>query len=87
MVAASNEYSGVISPDDRLIAYVTNASGKARIELRTFDALTFKPGSRPTVVSSRSARNPFWNPDGSELFWIDYEIEALMAPDVRYETS
>ncbi|MCH7547495.1 MAG: protein kinase, partial [Planctomycetes bacterium] len=87
VVTSSSEHSGMISPDDRLIAYITNASGEYRVELRTFDAQSFKPGSRPTVVSSRPSQSAFWNPNGSELFWIDYEIEALMAVDVRYEPA
>jgi serine/threonine-protein kinase len=79
--------SGIVpSPDTRLVAYMTQAGGRGSIvEIRTFDADTRSLGARPIPVSSRDSRGAFWSPDGSELFWIDDEIQALMAVDVRYE--
>lgn len=71
------------SPDGRLVAYVTDQSGRPEVWVRYADA------SAPIRVSSGGGHEPVWARDGRELF---YQSGArLMAvpvlqtsPDVRF---
>jgi len=60
----SREHSGMISPDDRFLAYVSDESGREEVYLRPFPAL-----DRKIQVSVDGGAEPVWSPDGRELFY------------------
>ena len=53
-----------LSPDGRLLAYVSNESGEYEVYLRRFPEL-----DRQRQVSIDGGRPAFWNPNGRELFY------------------
>ncbi len=68
------EKSGVVSPDDRWIAYDSNASGQFEVFVNSFP----KASASPVIVSAAGGRNPRWGPDGRELFyWKDKRLIAV----------
>jgi hypothetical protein len=54
-----------ISPDDKWLAYTSNASGQNEVYVRPYPDVT----SYRQVVSRDGASDPVWNPDGRELFY------------------
>lgn len=53
-----------LSPDGRLLAYVTDESGRREVYVRPL------PGPGPRVqVSTTGGEEPMWSPDGRELFY------------------
>jgi serine/threonine-protein kinase len=53
-----------LSPDGRLLAYVSNETGSTQIHVRAF------PGPGETLtVSADGGANPWWSADGRELFY------------------
>jgi WD40 repeat protein len=67
------ESQGQLSPDGRWIAYVSAETGKQEVYIRPFPA-----GAGQWKVSVNSGREPRWNRDGKELFFLE-----LGAPDTR----
>ena len=60
----SDEGGGVISPDDRWLAYVSDESGRNEVYLRPY------AGAGPrTLVSISGAVEPVWSRTGNELFF------------------
>ncbi len=53
-----------ISPDGRLVAYVSDETGRSEIYLRTFPDTLGK-----WLVSRDGGTEPLWSPDGKELFY------------------
>jgi len=51
------------SPDGRVVAYVTDQSGRQEVWVRYAD------GSAPIRVSSGGGHEPVWARDGRELFY------------------
>jgi Tol biopolymer transport system component len=68
-----DEHSGMLSPDDRWLAYVSNESGRDEVYVRTF------PGSGGrTQVSTDGGMEPMWSRDGRELFYRNgYKMMAV----------
>jgi serine/threonine-protein kinase len=64
LVSAANEYSPVLSPDGRWLAYVSNDGGTYGTYLRRF------PGGegKMTVVTGACTSNSLWAPDSRQLF-------------------
>jgi Tol biopolymer transport system component/predicted Ser/Thr protein kinase len=63
-VSRSGKISGEFSPDGRLVAYVSDESGRYEVYLRSI--------ARPAdaiPVSSDGGMEPRWSPDGKELFY------------------
>jgi len=58
------EGSGMLSPNDRWLAYVSNESGREEVYVQSFPNLGHK-----TLVSVGGGREPTWSKDGSELFY------------------
>ena len=84
-----DEHSGVISPNDRWLAYVSNETGREDVYLTRFPALDGKQ-----VVSPDGGNEPVWARDGSELFYrsgnklMAVRVEAgspLSTPIVLFE--
>ena len=59
------EYSPALSPDDRWLAYVSNASGRAEVYVRLFPDAT----SPRWQVSTAGGQAPVWAHGGRELFY------------------
>ncbi len=59
-----DEHTGMLSPDDRWLAYVSNESGREEIYVRPFPG----PGGR-VQVSTEGGSEPMWSRDGRELFY------------------
>ena len=55
-----------VSPDGRWLAYVSNESGEAEVQVRPFP-----DGGGKTIVSTDSGSRPAWSADGRELFYSE----------------
>ena len=62
----ANEYAAVLSPDGRLVALVSDESGKAEVYVRPFPDVE----SDRVQVSSGGGRAPLFSHDGRELFFV-----------------
>jgi serine/threonine protein kinase/Tol biopolymer transport system component len=71
------ELEGHFSPDGRLVAYISDESGRFEIYVRPFPG----PGN-PLRVSQSGGTGPIWGRDGKELFYISGD-RALMAAEVQ----
>jgi Tol biopolymer transport system component len=60
-----DEYDGRFSPDDRLLAYVSDESGRPEVYVQPFP-LT---GNKWTI-SANGGIEPRWRSDGKELFFL-----------------
>lgn len=71
----AGERSPELSPDGRLIAYTTNASGRWEVWVDAF----LQPGSIPVLVSPGGGEEPVWANAGPELFYrsLDDELVAV----------
>src|SRR5262249_30674906 len=58
---------GEVSPDSRWLAYESAEAGTTQVFVRPFDT---RPARR-WQVSTSGGRNPLWQRDGRELFYID----------------
>ena len=73
-----------LSPDGRLVAYVSEETGRPEISIRVIDG----GPRRREVVSAGGGSQPVWTPDGRELLFVDPEgvLRAVLvrrAPDGR----
>ncbi|MGH9461028.1 MAG: TolB family protein [Vicinamibacteria bacterium] len=59
-----DEHTGMLSPDDRWLAYVSNESGREEIYLTPFPG----PGGK-WQISTEGGTEPLWSRDGRELFY------------------
>ena len=59
-----DEHSGMLSPDDRWLAYVSDESGREEIYVRPFPAQDGK-----WQISTEGGSEPVWSRDGKELFF------------------
>jgi len=62
------EDMGRVSPDGKWLAYVTDASGTNEVFVQPYPG----PGSR-VQVSAHGGDEPLWSPDGSKLYYRDYQ--------------
>ena len=62
----ANEYAAELSPDGRLIAYVSDESGRDEVYVRPFPDVE----SDRFQVSSGGGRAPLFSHDGRELFFL-----------------
>jgi Tol biopolymer transport system component len=69
----------VLSPDDRLLAYQSEDSGQMEVYLVDFPGFN----TVKSVVSRSGGWHPQWNPNGTELFFLDRDGRALMSAKVR----
>ncbi len=68
----ANEALPRISPDEKLVAYQSDASGRWEVYLQPFPR-----GDGRWQVSAEGGHSPMWNPSGGELFYA--AGDALMA--------
>jgi eukaryotic-like serine/threonine-protein kinase len=76
-----NERSGVLSSDNRLLAYLSDETGVAQIYVQAFPS-----GAHRQQISTHGGYQPKWNPSGRELFYISPE-NKLIAVEVRVGAS
>ncbi len=79
LATAASELAPALSPEGRLIAWASNASGRYEVYVDTYDETTGP--SSPLVVSVEGGRAPLWSVDGRTLYYVDKE--GLMAVPVR----
>jgi Tol biopolymer transport system component len=68
----ANESQGVISPDGRLLAYVSDDSGADEVYVRQFP-----PSQGRWRISSAGGMRPRWRIDGRELLFLSPEGEVM----------
>jgi serine/threonine protein kinase/Tol biopolymer transport system component len=73
-----NERGGVVSPDGRSLAFVTDESGRAEVYVQPFP----DPGPK-MPISTNGGLQPMWSRDGRELFYR--EDDSLMAVAVQHQ--
>jgi eukaryotic-like serine/threonine-protein kinase len=71
---------GLLSPNGKWLAYVSNESGRPEVYVDSYPGLTEK-----IAVSTEGGRRPQWSRDGRELFYR--HGDALMAVSVDTGTS
>ncbi len=70
---------GRLSPDDRFVAYASNASGKLEIYVRPFDSAA--PAGQQWQVSDQGGRGmAFWRRDGKELYYLAPDGGIMAVP-------
>jgi Tol biopolymer transport system component len=71
----ADEYAPALSPDDRLLAYVSTESGQPEIFVVPF------PNTEESrwQVSVRGGTSPVWAPDGSRLYYLDHSGDLVTA--------
>jgi len=70
-----------ISPDGKWIAYMSQESGVPHVFVATFPGFTDR-----RQISTASAAQPMWRPDGKELFFVQRDLK-FMAVDITTRGS
>jgi hypothetical protein len=70
-----NEFNPAISPDGRLLAYVSDGSGRNEVYIRRLD------GSAQRQISLNGGTQPKWARSGRELFYVN--SDTLLSAEVR----
>jgi serine/threonine-protein kinase len=76
----ANELNADVSPDGRWIAYDSDESGQFEVYVRSYPD---PYGGGRWQISSGGGRQPLWSPDGTELFYRDFDgamIAASVSP-------
>ncbi|MFH1279125.1 MAG: protein kinase [Candidatus Eisenbacteria bacterium] len=74
------EYTPALSPDGRYVAYISDESGREEIYVKRFPE-----GDGKWQVSVNGGHWPQWNPDGTELYYV--EKQTVMAVPVEATSS
>jgi serine/threonine-protein kinase len=82
--SAAYEGGGQFSPNGRLMAYVSDESGRREVYVTTYP----QPGSR-WQVSTEGGTHPLWNPNGRELFYRngDKIMAVTLSESPRFTAS
>ena len=72
----AEEFSPSVSPDGRWVAYSSDKSGRHEVYVAPFP----DPGGIERPVSLNGGRNPSWNPQGGELFYVDGSDNMVAVP-------
>ncbi|MHC4975494.1 MAG: protein kinase domain-containing protein [Planctomycetota bacterium] len=73
------------SPNDRWLAYCTDASGQLRVVVQGFDPESGDLTGRAVPVSLRLGMNPIWSSNGEYLYFIDSETGSMKRVSVTYD--
>jgi len=73
-----NENQSRVSPDGKLIAYVSNESGNAEVYVQAFPG----PGGK-RQISNGGGLDPRWSHDGRQLYYVAAGSDDLMFVDVN----
>ena len=84
-----DEWDAAFSPDGRLLAFVSNESGRAELYLTPFPGAGARTrvstgGLRATPSRPGSMRSIVWSRDGREIFYVSADRELVAVP-VRNE--
>ena len=79
LATAADEQNGKLSPDGRLVAYASDASGRDEIYV---DAFAGRLGPVRVSADGASALSARWRGDGRELYFRSADGRTLMACDV-----
>ncbi len=82
VATSAGEASPRLSPDGQWLAYITDASGTRQVVLQAFDPDRLGEPTRVFPVSFDGGHAPFWSPDGSELFFLDTDLENLFGVEI-----
>jgi len=83
LAKSGNEFGNpVLSPNGRVLAYLTRETGQATLSLRAFPDGT----TNQTVLDSRGSRCA-WSADGRTLYYWDASQPRVMAVDVASEPA
>jgi serine/threonine-protein kinase len=78
-----NEHSGVLSPDDRWMAYVSDESGRDEVYVTSFPDM-----GRKDQVSTEGGTEPLWSRDSKELYYRNGDqmmaVSVQMKPDLVF---
>ena len=69
------DYSPIVSPDGKWLAYVSNETGRLEVYVTPFA----QPGSAKWVVSTGGGTAPRWSGRGDELFYTDLRSNMVAA--------
>ncbi len=72
---AYNEFSGRLSPDGRLLAYVSDESGREEVYVQTYP-----DRSEKWQISTRGGDDPRWAANGKEMFYLSPEQQMMSVP-------
>ena len=93
MQAAALAYDGQFSPDGRLVAYVSEESGRPEVYVVPFDVDKFinsppaaAGGGDRWQLSPNGGRCPRWRKDGKEVFYLS-STNQMMAAEVEQKGS
>ena len=80
-----NELHGVLSPDGRWLAYVSDETGTSQVYVKEFsgDPSEGRNASAPRVkqsVSAAGGSHPRWRSDGEELFFLSGDRKLVAVP-------
>ena len=75
-----NEHGGVLSPDDRWLAYVLDETGRDEVYVRSITG-----SGRRELVSTDGGTEPVWSPTGTELFYRNGDRMMAVAVSDRPE--
>ena len=71
----AQESRSALSSDQRWIAYHSNESGRMEVYVRSF----MSPASGQWQVSANGGVEPWWSPQGDELFYVATDTQQLMS--------
>jgi Tol biopolymer transport system component len=74
--STANEINGRLSPDGRWLVYESDESGRPEIYVTSFPSAAAK-----WQVSTEGGRTPYWNRDGSRIFFLNQD--HVMSATVR----
>ena len=66
----SNEIQGKVSYDGRWLAYTSDESGRYEVYVQPFAPTLSKPSTGKWQISIGGGRDPHWNGDGREMFYL-----------------
>ncbi len=69
-----NDVDGAVSPDGRWLAYTSNATGRWELYLTTLD-----PSATNLPITTEGGCDPFWNRDGTVLYYTRPSTAEFMA--------
>lgn len=67
-----DETSGMVSPDGKWIAYLSNESGRFEVYVRSFPV-----AGGQWQISTSGGTMPLWSPDGRELFYVSADAKLM----------
>lgn len=74
----ASEFDAAVSPDGRLLAYVSDRTGRTEVWVQTYD----DSAAVPVRISTEGGYEPRWSADGKELFYRQGRSLLSVAVDV-----